>query len=63
MAIPDDNSLSNLSTLRGVLRRSPRVRVLQTFLARYSLSMRKLCLESYILELSRATYLLRLTIA
>jgi hypothetical protein len=51
---PDDNSLSNLDTLRGVFGAHPRVRVRKTSLARYSLSMRKPCLESYILEMTRA---------
>jgi len=36
--------------LRGVSGSHPGVRVLEAFLARYPLSMRKPCLESYILE-------------
>lgn len=47
------NSLSNLGTLRGVFGAHPGVGVRKAPLARYSLSMRKPCLESYILEISR----------
>lgn len=50
VAIPEDNSLSNLDALRGVCGAHPRVGVRQAFLARHSLSMRKLCVESYELE-------------
>lgn len=48
--VPDYNSLSNLNTLRGLRGAYPRVGVLGNPLAWYSLSMRKLCLESYPLE-------------
>jgi hypothetical protein len=48
---PDDNSLSNLDALRGVFGAYLVVRVRKTSLARHSLSMRKPCLESYILEI------------
>ncbi len=48
--IPEDNSLSNLGTLRGVFGAHPRVRMRKISLARYPLSMRKPCLESYTLE-------------
>lgn len=51
VSIPEYNSLSNLNTLRGLRGAYPRVGVLGNPLARYSLSMRKLCLESYALEL------------
>ncbi len=50
MSIPDYNSLSNLNTLRGLRGAYPRVGVLGNPLAWYSLSLRKLCLESYPLE-------------
>ena len=50
IVIPDYNSLSNLNTLRGLRGAYPRVGVLGNPLAWYSLSMRKLCLESYPLE-------------
>ena len=48
---PEYNSLSNLNTLRGLRGACPGVGVLGIPLARYSLSMRKLCLESYALEI------------
>lgn len=48
--IPDDNSLSNLDALRGVFGACLVARMRKTTLARHSLSMRKPCLESYILE-------------
>jgi hypothetical protein len=50
VSIPDDNSLSNLGTLRGIFGTHPRVSELKIALARYSLSIWKPCLESYILE-------------
>jgi hypothetical protein len=54
------NSLSNLDTLRGVFGPHPGVRTRNASLARYSLSMRKPCLESYILE--RSNFLKTITI-
>jgi len=50
MSFPEYNSLSNLNKWRGLRGAYPRVGVLGIPLARYSLSMRKLCLESYALE-------------
>ncbi len=49
-SVPDDNSLSNLDALRGVFGACLVARMRKTTLARHSLSMRKPCLESYILE-------------
>ena len=50
--IQEDNSLSNLYALRGILGARPRPGSLRISLARHALSMRKSCLESYTLELN-----------
>ena len=47
---PEYNSLSNLNTLRGLRGAFLEEERWVTALARYSLSMRKLCLESFALE-------------
>jgi hypothetical protein len=49
-SIQEYNSLSNLDALRGIFGAHPGVGVRTVTLARHSLSMRKPCLESYILE-------------